>query len=430
MKRGGRLFLVRPMMAVVALLGTAASSVSALAARSETPSASMALQRLLVRSASHTTQGTSLRTQFGRALRTNAVVRASGVGDNQLRLPPAAFSPATLSSSLDYPTDATGADKFVFRTNHYWTYEHLGMQGGYVEAASFQDANGSTLVFAWLGSSYSTATQASAAMGDASHRTASGSGDQGTDCATSVKVPCRIFVYTATDGEVVSYIVIQVGQCVGETGASAPNQQTFSNDRQQMVKTQAVMVVVGVAVLKQACTGQAQSVPQTTATPTSSPPWKTTPKGQTAVGTFTGNCFTYRSEMWAFNQQTAQMQSQWWQLLQEDYQSTYPTFSGGSTSGPTQDQIGVAQADMQTMHNVLVPFLSSISLYGHSYGITDITLPGRYPWATQKVFMGAAMLDTAARDEMKTPGSGLSDYHLAQQNLSNAWDALKQLPCA
>lgn len=155
----------------------------------------------------------------------------------------------------------------------------------------------------------------------------------------------------------------------------------------------------------------------------------------TASNGFHRNCVTYRGSMWSITEKVATLQGQWWTDLERDYGNNYPPTTGGSVPGITGSQFQAAQADMVAINQQLDDQAAQTGLEWDvvrldiKYGINPKSNKGPFNWAAERVYGSAYFLELAAYEEWKQAGSGLNDYHLAQQFLSNSWDALKQLPC-
>jgi hypothetical protein len=355
---------------------------------------------------------------------------ASGVLNvtaQQMRVPDAAFAPATMTSN-DWPISANGANTLGFRSNHWWGYDRMGMWGGYYELAGATDNAGDLFAFGWQGGAYGSNRQAYAAYRDGVNRTSQWGSV--TSCTSAVNAPCSIIVYSTASGGEAGYTVVQINQCLGETKAVADSVDAFQSNSAQIAHVQGAILAAGAIVLKGVCKGATR--PATA--PARTTPSRTTPR-PTRRGPFHGNCYAYRGAMWGYAQRASQLQSLWWSELQRDYNGNYPPQTGGSTPGATQVQFQAAQGDMTNLRLLLdnetnhTGLEYDIARTGFQYGIKNLSHEDPFTWVANRMFGAAYFLDRATQDEWHQEGSGLNDFHTAQQYLSNSWDALKQLPC-
>lgn len=368
------------------------------------------------------------------SMRPNSVSVAPAAFDSrQLRVPDSAFSPATIVSQYDYPLDANGANSVGMRMNHWWDYARLGMLTGYFELGGATTIDTGDLVgFAWQASVFKDVTTAYNAFADGANRT--GQWGPTVSCQSTLNVPCKIISYPTVDGGFASYSVLQVRNCTGEVKAFSGNPAVLQSDGQTIDRIAATVFVVGFRILEQLCTGSyGGSHPAATTTKPGTPA-PTMGNAPIQPG-FTGNCFTFRGVMWGYAQQASQLISDYWSLLQKDYNNNYPPQTGGSTPGYTQAQFQQAQVHMAALQRAIwnkragTGLMMQVAATGHQYGITDISKPGPANWAANRLFGALDELRVAGHEEWVQAGTGLSDYQQAQMLMSNTWDALKQLPC-
>lgn len=351
------------------------------------------------------------------------VLSPSSLSDGQLRLPGSAFAPAIINPTYDYAESAATADQNWFRNNHWWSYSRLGMASGYYERADTHDSNGYLISFRWQATVYPSVAAASRAIQDGISRTKTyGSGG---GCYSIYHVACYSAAYTTNQTDNEAFEIVQINRCVGESAATE-NQAVFEANADAILNTAAQLEVAGEGLLASVCRGaSSQSGPAFT---------QRNPASVPASG-FRGNCFAYRGHMWGIAQQIGVLQSQWWIDLERDYNNNYPPPTGGSVPGVTGAQFQAAQADMvainqqldnQTNHTGLEWDVIALDV---QHGINDRSNKGPFNWASDRVFGAAYLLERAAYEEWQKTAAGLSDFHVAQQYLSNSWDALKQLPC-
>lgn len=159
---------------------------------------------------------------------------------------------------------------------------------------------------------------------------------------------------------------------------------------------------------------------------------------------FYGSCYAFRGAEWSFAQTTSSLITSWWTTLQRDYNGNYPPPPlGGSIRGITTGQFQAAKADMQRFFHTLVGqdagdgpgrYIGISTLLGRVgqvrivYGLNSRG-GGPYHWAADQLGRTVTELAEASRNETVQAGSGLDLYHQAQQQMSYAWQALRQLPC-
>jgi hypothetical protein len=420
---------------VIAALGAFPSRAGAASQmKGETQAAGM---RLLLESGLATSKraqavsGDPLARQTARSFHANASAPRAydAVNDRALRLPDVAFTPATIQSGDDYPLDAAGANGLGFRVNHWWGYDRLGMTGGYFElAGAVTTDSGEAVGFGWQGSIYGSNVAAGRALSDGRSRTAQWGSDK--DCSDILHIPCHLLSYPTSNGGFAQYVVMQTAQCVGEFKAFSADENVYHSHASAIATTSAIAIVAGAKVLADACKG--------VGAPPSTPAQKPASKAAAASPVdpqFHGNCAAYRGAAWGVAQRASELQQQWWEVLQDDYNSNYPPPTGGSVPGVTGSQLGAARWDMNDIHKQLIDNNTGTGLafqfgfLASSYGIKKIDVKGPYTWAANRVFGAIYYLDQAAQKEFAATGKGLADFHVAQSMLSNSWDALKQLPC-
>jgi len=146
---------------------------------------------------------------------------------------------------------------------------------------------------------------------------------------------------------------------------------------------------------------------------------------------FHGSCYAFRGAEWAIAVRASSLMSPWWTLLQKDYLGTYPDVARAPF-----DQVLAAFGDLAQFRVQLGDNNSQVGIEWDQitiesrYGILDTSQPGPYNWAVAKVDGAVFGLFFASENDQLRPGSGVVAYHAAQRDLSNAWQALKQLPCA
>jgi hypothetical protein len=297
------------------------------------------------------------------------------------------------------------------------------MLSGYYERADATDTDGNSIFFHWQASVYSSTASAASAFNDAVSRTKSYAGSN-LSCTYIYHVPCFLATYNTTSGDIETYEIVQVHQCIGESADTEPTSDTSASD---ITNTASTIHVDGERLLASNCRGGAPAT-------VSKPPARTSRPTAAPVG-FHGNCFSYRGALWTLNVKTSAVVSAWWTDLQSAYNNNYPVPTGGSVPGATQGQFHQAQVFMNQIHVQLSDDTNHVGLefdaaaIGQKYGVKSLLAPGPYAWAMNRVYVAMHSLDQAAYEEWKATNTGLSDYHLSQQSLSNAWDALKQLPC-
>ena len=176
-------------------------------------------------------------------------------GVSTLRVPDAAFSPATINPQYDGAESNAQADMSDFTVFHSASYSSMGRVTGYLERGDWTPSGASGPAYFY----YQVSTFGSAAAGDSAYQNGvthvkSLTSEDPTDCTKDLKTECSIFGYTRTDGTDGVYTAFRVNECLSEVDASAPD-SVFKAQEQQVAKTAAAVIAAAFAAASSACTG-------------------------------------------------------------------------------------------------------------------------------------------------------------------------------
>lgn len=191
--------------------------------------------------------------------------RADAVDPNSTQLQASAFSPAELDSQYVGTEDNATADGNPFINWHAQKYEALGRISGFYMRAHIN--YGSDVAYERYQSSiFSSASQALGAFNDAKTFL---SGQQVTlnDCTSTVNLPCGMVGYISTTNDQVEGFFVQVGLCLSETEAVAP-QADYTANQNQLNTILANVTAAAIQLLSSVCSGNPPP-PNASPTPTS-----------------------------------------------------------------------------------------------------------------------------------------------------------------
>lgn len=171
-----------------------------------------------------------------------------------LRLDPSVFAPASVIKEQT-PTNADlkgGFGEYM----HTKSYADLGRLGGYYEGATWAPtAAADPILFRYYGNIYASEAVATVAYNDAKTRYATTFHSPLTPCnaASQVPPPCDDIAIKASDGAIVYYREVQVGQCTGEFGVQIKTAAEADPNSNQIQKTNDAITLAAIGAMSKVC---------------------------------------------------------------------------------------------------------------------------------------------------------------------------------
>jgi len=191
----------------------------------------------------------------------------SPIDPKALRVDPSVFAPASVSK--DYaPTNADLKGGFG-EYNHTKSYADLGRLGGYYEGASWAPtAAADPIVFRYYGNIYASEAVATVAYNDAigQYLNTFHNGLSSCNAASQIPPPCDDIQAEASDGSILFYREVKVGQCTGEIAVQIRTAAESDANQPQILKTNDVITLAAIAAMGKVCSAAPAVAQQPTLT--------------------------------------------------------------------------------------------------------------------------------------------------------------------
>jgi len=178
----------------------------------------------------------------------------SPIDPKVLRVDPSVFAPATVTK--DYaPTNADLKGGFG-EYNHTKSYADLGRLGGYYEGAKWAPtAAADPIIFAYYGNIYASEAVAAVAYNDAitQYRTTLRNPLTPCNAIDQIPPPCDDIQLEASDGSILFYREVKVGQCTGEFAVLIKTVAEADANSGTIHKTLNAVTLAGIAAMSKVC---------------------------------------------------------------------------------------------------------------------------------------------------------------------------------